>query len=157
MSEQEGKEVSATRLLGEITWLMMQSDTHRYIFVVDLERLIKPAIQTGQFKIYRNQKGQPIGYVSWAFLSPEVEERFMTVPDQLRPSDWKTGPQPWIIDFLAPFGGTKQFVEDLRINVFPKDTVNSLRPAEDGFGFRKAVWRGVQAGQQIREKQKTEA
>ena len=140
---QEGDIVPATAMLGEITWLMMHSEIHRYLFVVDLERLIRPALQSQQFKIYRGKAGKPVGYVSWAYLNPIVEKRFQTMPDQLRPTDWKSGEQPWIIEFLAPFGGTKEFVEDLRNNVFPDDTVYSLRPNIDGFGFRRIVWHGV--------------
>lgn len=140
-------QLGVQHLLGEVAWLMTNSERHRYLFVNDLERLVLPALRLGQFKLYRHE-GVPTGYVSWAFLSEEVEERFIDQPDTLRPSDWKSGDQIWFMEFLVPFGGIKDVTKDLKENVFPDRTVYSLRPNLDGPGFRRVTWHGIEVERQ---------
>ncbi|WP_440962716.1 toxin-activating lysine-acyltransferase [Massilia sp. GER05] len=72
-----------------------------------------------QFKFYFDARGMPVGMVTWAFLAPDVEDRFLSGDDpQLHLSEWNEGDSPWIIDFVAPYGNLKHILRDLRDTVF---------------------------------------
>jgi cytolysin-activating lysine-acyltransferase len=67
---------------------------------------VVPALLTGQFSI-AEAKAQPegttvpVGVVLWASVSPEVDKRLseqFTSPVRLRPDEWRSGDQIWLID-----------------------------------------------------------
>lgn len=82
-----------------------------------------------QFKFYFDAKGMPVGFVSWATLSADVEDRFLSEDrPNLHLSEWNEGDSLWIIDFVAPFGNLKYILRDLRDVVFSgHDTVRYVR------------------------------
>ncbi|MBA5777673.1 toxin-activating lysine-acyltransferase [Stappia sp. F7233] len=48
----------------------------------------------------------PIGFASWAYLGEEPAERIVKKGiRRLMPTDWKSGDEFWLIDFIAPLGG----------------------------------------------------
>ena len=49
------------------------------------------------------REGVPRSAVTWAFLSPDAERRF-AAGETLRPRDWNSGPQMWVMDIVAPYG-----------------------------------------------------
>ena len=59
---------------------------------------------------------------------------------KLRPTDWKSGDQLWMIDMIAPFGSADKAIQQLREQVFKGQTVKSLQPAPDGKGMAVAEW-----------------
>lgn len=118
-------------VLGEIAGLMMQSPGHRHFFLADLEWLVIPAVLTRQFVIYRKQRA-PVAYASWALVSEEVEKRLMAGERRLAPGEWRSGDRLWLIDLVAPFGGTERIVADLRARVLTSREVKTLRPGPGG-------------------------
>ncbi|MBZ0104457.1 MAG: toxin-activating lysine-acyltransferase [Sulfuricella denitrificans] len=118
-------------LLGPITWLMMQKGATRHAFVADLEWRIMPPLALDQAKLYMRDDA-PLAFVSWALLSEEVVARYRQAPYRLAPGDWKSGEQVWIIDIIAPFGGSEDVLKDLRENRFPASTIRQLAPAQEG-------------------------
>jgi cytolysin-activating lysine-acyltransferase len=40
-------------------------------------------------------------------------------PVRIRPHDWKSGDQLWVVEVIAPFGGADLMVQDLKQKVFP--------------------------------------
>ena len=102
-------------LLGPIAWLCMNSPQHRNQFIADLEWRVMPALVLDQAKLYMRDDA-PIAYASWAFLSPEAAERYRTI-GRLAPGDWKSGPEAWLIDLVAPFGGGGDVLQDLKEKV----------------------------------------
>ncbi|WP_229753545.1 toxin-activating lysine-acyltransferase [Amphritea balenae] len=76
--------------------------------------------------MYRN-KGKPCGYVSWAWMSEAVEQKYILDTGSLLPEGWKSGDRGWLIDFIAPFGDTRRIVNDLKSNVFCDDVGRYLR------------------------------
>ena len=125
-------------LFGEVAWLMMMSTPHKHFFVSDLEWLVLPAIQTSQFRVWRNG-GMPMAYASWAFLDERAEARLRDSIKKLAPGDWKSGDSLWLIDLLAPFGGNDDMVKELRRDLFPDRTMKSLQPAPGG-GVAVVEW-----------------
>lgn len=101
-------------VLGDVLFLMLHSPLHRGWPIMLAEVNILPAIHHKQFRLYHDEKGMPIGFVSWAWLSDEIEREYSTGTYRLKPGDWVSGNKAWIIDFIAPFGHVMAVRKHLR-------------------------------------------
>ncbi|WP_299484525.1 toxin-activating lysine-acyltransferase [Acaryochloris sp. IP29b_bin.137] len=131
---QASPEVMQQRLqvLGGITWLMLQSPQHWHCTIEELEARILPSLTLGQFRYYE-VSGQPLGFVSWAYLSAEAEEKYQTGGYQLLPQEWRSGEQLWCIDFISPFDYDQSILDDLSQSIFPQGTTaKMIRTQADG-------------------------
>jgi cytolysin-activating lysine-acyltransferase len=117
---------AAAEVLGQITWLMLNSHQHRHLFMTDYEWLILPAVLRKQFRLIR-QDEKPVAVVLWAYLGEEAEERMLQGTRKLAPHEWavKDG-QPWIFDVIAPFGGHDRAIEGVVNSVFAGREVKML-------------------------------
>jgi cytolysin-activating lysine-acyltransferase len=131
-------------VLCEIAVLMMQSPAHRHFFLADLEWLVVPAVLTRQFVIYRKQRA-PVAYASWALVNEEVEKRLIAGERRLAPAEWRSGDRTWLIDLVAPFGGTERIVADLRARVLTGREVKTLRPGPGGGAPVVETWQAIAA------------
>jgi len=119
-------------VMGEVVWLMSQSQRHRsHFFIGDLEWLIVPPISTGQFRIFKAD-GKPFGVAIWAFVSPEVEARLEKGMIKLKPDEWRSGQQPWLMDIVAPFGHADKALEDLQKTSLSENGFKCLKVNKDG-------------------------
>lgn len=115
-----------SEVLGEIVWLMSQSALHKQFFISDLEWLVMTPVLLQQFRLfYADDK--PIGVVFWARVSAEVEQRLTDGVSKLRPQDWKSGDRLWVVEAIAPFGKAEDMVRDLKLKVFPNETITYLK------------------------------
>lgn len=112
-AETAGTRTNAS-VLGDVLFLMLHSPLHRGWPIMLTEVNILPPIQHKQFRLYHDEKGRPIGFVSWAWLSNEVEKEYATGTYRLKPKDWVSGDNAWIIDFIAPFGHVMAVRKHLR-------------------------------------------
>jgi cytolysin-activating lysine-acyltransferase len=117
-------------MLGAAVWLMLSSPGHKHLFVADFEWLVVPAILAKQFRLYRRDN-VPIGFVSWARVSEEVEMRIINGSVKLSPKEWTGGDRLWIIDVIAPFGGVEDIMADLN-KAFEGQTVKYIQADENG-------------------------
>lgn len=131
------KDRSAAAMLWGVTWLASQSPAHKHLFIADLEWLILPPVQLKQFRLWENE-GRPVAFISWAYIGEEVEGRLKEGTNKLRPNDWKSGDSVVIMDIIAPFGGAKNMLAQLKEQVFPKQDIFTLIPNTDGKGITKA-------------------
>ena len=91
------------RVYGDMLFLAFRSPRHSRMPVSVLRRYLEPAVETGQFRLFRFD-GVPRGMFTWAFLNAEAEVKLITgVP--LEPEDWQSGDRLWIIDLIAPYRG----------------------------------------------------
>lgn len=128
----EGADSSRLRAIGHAVWLMSRSPLHKHLMLTDIEWLVTPPIMLGQFRMWENS-GNPFGYASWACLGEEAEERIVAKGiRRLMPSDWKSGSQLWLIDFLAPFGGHEAMLKELREKIHPDNKMKMLQSAPGG-------------------------
>lgn len=119
-------------MLGSIMHLMMHSPLHRRYTIHDLAERFIPSLLHNQFRYYEIN-GAPIGFVNWAWLDDKTEKKFSTGHYELKLDDWRSGSNLWFPEFIAPFGHTRQMVNDLRTNVLPKGTpAKALRSFSDG-------------------------
>lgn len=122
-------------LLGAVAWLMLNQPGTRHTLLSELDWRVMPALALDQAKLYLRDD-TPVAFVSWAILSPQVAGRFASAPHQLAPADWRSGQleadgQVWLVDLMAPFGGTEQVVDELRTMVFPGRELRQLVAGED--------------------------
>jgi cytolysin-activating lysine-acyltransferase len=121
----EGSAKTMSAVLGEIVWLMSQSPLHKSFFISDLEWFVMTPVVLKQFRLfYDNEK--PIGVVFWGMVSDEVAARLSAGTMKLRPQDWKSGDQLWVVEAITPFGGAEAMVADLKAAVFPDRKVHML-------------------------------
>ncbi len=114
------------KLIGEVIYLMSASSIHKYFQVIDINNYILPAINLNQFRIYHNST-RPVGFVTWAYFSDEVEKKFISGPTILKLEEWQSGDNFFFIDFIAPFGHAQKIIQDLRDNIFPDGVGKALR------------------------------
>ena len=95
-------------MTGAAIWLWMHSEVHHNFPLHVLDVLLFPAIRTGQF-VLAVESGKPVFYLSWAMFSEEAEERYILhSPHMMRNEDWQSGDRIWFLDWVAPFGGTRE-------------------------------------------------
>ena len=109
------------QMLGSIVYLMQNSPLHRQYSIADLEERFIPSLLHNQFRYYEIN-GAPIGFVNWAWLDEETEEKFQTGDYELALDEWVGGSSLWFPEFVAPFGHARKIVADLRTNVHKKGT-----------------------------------
>ncbi|MDO8608523.1 MAG: toxin-activating lysine-acyltransferase [Phaeospirillum sp.] len=127
------------QVFADVVALMAASPPHKYLFLTDLEWLVMPPLMLGQCSLVRRE-GRPFAFVSWAFLGSEAAAR-MTQPQlRLRPADWKSGDEAWIIDVVAPFGGAEVALKEVKARTFADRKVKALQPAPDGKGLAVMEW-----------------
>ena len=129
------------QLMGEVLSLMLASEFHQPYLINDFGTAILVPIHFNQFRIYK-KNNTPIGFVSWAFFSKDIAEKYRHGNYHLTFDDWKSGDELWFIDFIAPYGNIRSIVKDLKTNVFPdKDIANSLRYKSNGDGKKVMTFR----------------
>ncbi|WP_422362891.1 toxin-activating lysine-acyltransferase [Pyruvatibacter mobilis] len=108
--------LTVSEVFGQTTWLMTQSRGHRNMFISDLEWMVMPPILLRQFRLFPG-KEQPLGIAFWAQLSDEASQR-LEQGGKLKPDDWKSGDNLWLVELLAPFGQQDAMLADLRRSIF---------------------------------------
>ncbi|MGB0782042.1 MAG: toxin-activating lysine-acyltransferase [Marinomonas sp.] len=139
-----GSTMSNAAVLGEIVWLLSHSSLHQDWPIGSIQQWVFPALIHNQFRIYR-RGGKPRGFVSWARMSKEIEEAYVLDTSSLRPDGWNAGDRIWIIDFVAPFGDTKEIARDMKTNVFPNDVGRYLRIKEGSDTMHIRYLHGINA------------
>ena len=90
------------RAMGELCYIYLRSPLHRHARLSDFRALIQPPVDLDQVVIFRDGD-QPRASITWAFLSDEAEARFLA-DEPLRPSDWRSGKNMWVIEMVSLFG-----------------------------------------------------
>ncbi|VEJ45084.1 toxin-activating lysine-acyltransferase [Bartonella vinsonii] len=123
--------------LGAMMVLMLQSPLHRRWRIWDIEFNIGSALRTGQYRLYKNERGEFCAFVTWAFLDEKNHQSMLEKGELLSNADWQSGEYMWFIDYVAPHGNTAVIVRDMQWHVFPhQQYFYAVRHNEDG-GIRK--------------------
>lgn len=105
---------------------LCHSQWHKFLFISDIEWLVLPPVALGQYRLLR-RNGQPIAYASWACVSQEVDARLEAGNLRLRPGDWASGDQWWLIDFVVPANESEAVFTALRDQVFKDRQIKALQ------------------------------
>jgi cytolysin-activating lysine-acyltransferase len=127
----KGHAKTVSAVLGEIVWLMSQSALHKQFFISDLEWFVMTPILCQQFRLFY-AKNKPVGVVLWAFANDEVAKRLAEGTTKLRPQDWKSGDQLWVVEAIAPFGGPEAMIQNLKDQVFADKELRYLTMNAEG-------------------------
>lgn len=117
------------QLFGFACDLARSSKAHNRVPAGVFLEMLRSAIEVEQIKVYFSNYGECMGYLTWAFLSPAVETRFLRGNDfSLDISEWNEGGSLWIMDLLVPRGSLRYILRDMRDNLFPEyETVTYFR------------------------------
>ena len=123
---------TVSHVLGEIVWLFSQSPLHKNLFIADLEWAVMPAILLEQFRIYPGPNGAPGGLVLWASVSEETDRRLASGHTRIAPHEWRGGDNLWLMEIVAPFGGTDEILKEAAGSVFAGKPFKYHKPGPAG-------------------------
>lgn len=115
----------ASQVFGQAVSTFMQSPQHRHLLISDLEWRVIPPIALQQYRLVQH-KGTPAGFVSWALVDEETEQRLQQPDFRLRLQDWRSGQRVWIIDVVAPAAQAPVLIEKVKAELF-KDREMKVR------------------------------
>lgn len=147
--------ISYQEALGMMMWLMKHADYHRQWPLWSVDTNIVPALLHGQIKLYFDEDQNPVGFASWAWLNDSAREQVLTDEEPLSLEQWSSGEHLLFVDFVAPWGHTKNIVIDLKTHVFPEHChAFSLRRNRDGSIRKVDYWKGMQYQGKVATKQR---
>lgn len=91
--------------------LFLQSPVHKRWYIEDVETYILLPIKYNRLRVYM-EKDKPVGLVTWCWMSSINSSKF--IQDNYHPSDEDfkydniEGKELWGLEFIAPYGHTKQ-------------------------------------------------
>jgi hemolysin-activating ACP:hemolysin acyltransferase len=124
--------------LGYAMHLLAHSPNGASRQILYLNLILLPAMLTHQICFLFDEDGNPVAYLIWAFLSPDVERRVLTsFRFELHESEWNEGSSLWIVDLVAPHGHLKNVLRFARDKLFhDEETVRYIRTKKH---FRLAI------------------
>ncbi len=125
------KELDKLPLLGPAAWLFARDQHRRFTFFADIDWRLMPPLVLNQCRLF-SREGLPWAFVTWAFVSPVVDQRMRTTSPIISPAEWKSGDIPWLIDVVTPFGNTDEIVKELVADIAPAKTVSAWIFDEQG-------------------------
>ena len=120
--------------------VVLSSERHHRMTLAEVYARFLPPLHLNQFVVAEARPaGQdqpaPIGLVLWAELSNEAERRISADPKkatELAASEWKSGPNAWIIDALGPPAVIEAMLKQLVQGPFAGRAVKLRRRNGDG-------------------------
>jgi len=124
------KLVSAS--VGDIAMVFSRSPAHKHFSLADIEWMILPAVNHGQFYVTEAANTEtgfraPVAVVTWAFVSLEIDQRLRGEAQQrirLRPDEWKSGEIGWIVDLAGDQRGLAVAIDWLKAGPLKDKTAN---------------------------------
>jgi hemolysin-activating ACP:hemolysin acyltransferase len=134
---------SFSRDMGDIVSVLLSSPDYAHYKISTIGVWINPARRCGQIRIYYDHRGRPVGYVTWAFLTAESEQRLiMNSATLLHYSEWNEGDRLWIMDVVSPHGYGLSILKHVRDKLLADhDIFHWLRRNESGAVIRASIWR----------------
>jgi cytolysin-activating lysine-acyltransferase len=128
--------------LGLVAAMMTKSSQYCEYPIACLAVWIEPAILLNQIHFFRDLGGNVIGYMTWALLARDAEQRLIHDPEVLlHLSEWNEGDRLWIMDFVLIDGNPRRVVKEA-FQCFPQFTeAKSLRRRPDGTVSKVTTWR----------------
>lgn len=141
--------------LGMMMWLMKHADYHSQWPLWSVDNDIVPALLHGQTKLYFDGTQNPVGFVTWAWLDDAAREQVLRDEEPLELEQWNSGEHLLFVDFVAPWGHTRNILADLTTKVFPEHYAFSLGRNQDGSIRKVYSWKGIRYQGKIAPEQRT--
>lgn len=85
---------------------------------------IVPAYRHGKLAFFLNFDRVPVGFITWAHLSEEAENRLLSTLDPwLHISEWNEGPELWVRWLYLPKPLLREGIQVCLSQLFPEDEV----------------------------------
>jgi hemolysin-activating ACP:hemolysin acyltransferase len=92
--------------------ILSTSPIHKKYTIEDINRLVIPPLKLNQYRIYKLEPDS-LCYLSWAYLSPEVTEKYICGDYKLTSEDWNSGNMLWLINVVC--NGTAKTIDAFRM------------------------------------------
>lgn len=110
------------RLVGAVSLILAEQEGWRGDLRQLLVEEIIPSSRHGKIALFLNFDKVPVGFVTWAHLSEETEQRLLTTSDPwLHISEWNEGPSLWIRWLHLPVGMRREGLRLCLDELFPHD------------------------------------
>lgn len=110
--------------------LLMQSPVHRKWPLEGVVRCFFPPLMLNQYR-GRIENGRLVWLVTWAFLTDESGDGYLTGSRLLQPDDWTAGKNLWFIDVIGP-GRGREMVREMEMMFAGKYPCAYSRRTTDG-------------------------
>ena len=90
--------------LKKVLDILSLTDNLNNIRLKAIYNLVLPPLELGQYIIYED-KEVPLCWASWALLSDETSKLYAERKYNLKPDDWNSGNNLWLVNIICPFGG----------------------------------------------------
>lgn len=127
-------EFSHHEQLGFAVSCMLMNHNYSLYHIKTLQLWTQAAINHQQFKILFDHLGNPIGYITWAYIREDTLDRLICDPAfMLHTSEWNEGGTLCILDFCCKPGSARLCLDFLK----------GSDPISDS---HKVVWRSRKSG-----------
>ena len=138
MRAEQSKRLAA--VFGEIVSVLMRADAYRNLTLGHIERLVVPAVLSGQYSLAEAQSKQngftaPIGVVLWASVSPDIDARLAADVNAILALEaklWRSGDIIWLIDAVGDARVIGAMLKQLHQTKWNGHTVRARMKGPDG-------------------------
>lgn len=99
--------------LAAVAVLLKNAPVQRRYPLAVLRSRLFPCFWHRQYLLYR-QNGHPVGFVNWAWMSPEKSAEYAQTQCLLTPEDWHGGSELWITEIIAGKQALGWIIRDFR-------------------------------------------
>jgi hemolysin-activating ACP:hemolysin acyltransferase len=125
---------------GQIVSVLMRTKPFRGLTLTDVEAMVVPAVNTGQFMIAEAQSKtngftSPVAALLWATVSADVDRRLSEKLDQpvnLEPKDWRSGDIPWLVTAAGDQRAVEAMLKQLQDNALKGRPLKTRAKQPDG-------------------------
>lgn len=128
--------------LGMMTAVSSASE-YRIWTVGDIEQYFLPPLLLGQNKVYLDDDGMPLAFVTWALLDEACHNAILSEGRNPAADQWASGDHLWFMDFVAVGVHPISIIRDLQKNHFPGRHAHSIRRDAEGGIRRVCRWRNI--------------
>lgn len=133
--------------IGYVSHIMSKSKYYGNYSLGDVFALVHEPIVLGQILFYFNQDGEPVGFMSWAMVSADIEKRLIANPDSvLSDNEWNSGDIMWVTGFCVSPEYFREFFAVVKDHKFhDARVIRSIRRDAHGQLRKVTTWRDVGA------------
>lgn len=126
--------------IGTVCNLLIRAGVYTDWTLERVHRQFSHPMALGQAMLFMRDE-QPVGVVTWAFVSDEVLSDLMKGDRGVAPNEWRCGGNLFFADFVVPYGDTAGVMRQVR-SKFRDILGNGVR----GHWFRRAKGRAGHVG-----------
>lgn len=131
---------------GQIVALMARSQPHSKLPIGDLNWLIGPPVQAGQFllagkRLRENGMVEPVTALVWASVSDAIDKQLVsaTTPMRLDPEAWTSGDKIWLVEVVGDAKLLPEMIKRLGGAEWRGKTIKLRQRSADGVYTVRAV------------------